>query len=191
MEENINLICPKCNTRITFAYVEGFATKNIRCPKCSYVGKSSSYFADGIDSKDIDLDKEDTPLYDVHTKSYYIATDRGRVRININNINTAKIFVESTGESFDLKHGSNIIGRYSESSVADIQIKKANDKTMSRKNAEILQVKDVNGITKLYLCEINSLNPIQLNGKEVTRNSKTEIHNGDKITLGKTVITIK
>ncbi|MDR0895218.1 MAG: FHA domain-containing protein [Prevotellaceae bacterium] len=93
--------------------------------------------------------------------------------------------VAATGAVFPLKAGENVIGRIAESGTADIRISK--DICLSRRHVIIEAVTKV-GRTEYHLKDINSKNPIKLNGSVVGRENVVVLEAGDELILGKTAV---
>ena len=100
--------------------------------------------------------------------------------------------VIQTGQICELRIGSQVLGRLASSGSADIQIGNDNykDEFMSRRHVQIDVVKTDMGLEH-HLVEIGSKNIIQLNGKPIQRGDEIVLSFGDRLTLGKTDITLE
>jgi pSer/pThr/pTyr-binding forkhead associated (FHA) protein len=100
--------------------------------------------------------------------------------------------VEQTGQICELRIGSQVLGRLANSGSADIQIgsETYKDEYMSRRHVQIDVVKTDIGIEH-HLVEIGSKNIIQLNGEPIQRGDEIVLSFGDKLTLGKTDLTLE
>lgn len=96
--------------------------------------------------------------------------------------------VVRTNQVFPLAEGSNVVGRKAKSSTASIQIE--GDEHMSRHNVEIRVEHSASGYEH-HLVELNSMNPILLNGREVPHNIIVKMKFGDTLTLGKTEVVLE
>ena len=84
---------------------------------------------------------------------------------------------------YDLKPGRNVIGRYSASSSADIQIDTADNRHMSREHA-VIEVKEVAGkyMYKFSLCK-ERINRTLVAGQEVAYGESLYLNPGDRLEL--------
>jgi pSer/pThr/pTyr-binding forkhead associated (FHA) protein len=97
-----------------------------------------------------------------------------------------RLRLEETGNTFDLKEGRNVLGRIADTGTADIRI--STDEYMSRRHIAIDAVKLPTGGYEHLLIEIGSLNPTLLNGEQIGRGDILVLSQGDKLTLGKTIV---
>ncbi len=97
------------------------------------------------------------------------------------------IKVLETGRTFQLKEGTNVLGRVASSGTADLKI--SNDPYMSRRHLQVDVVKTPWGLEH-RLVEIDSKNIIILNGKPIQRGDILKLNFGDKMTLGQTEVIL-
>lgn len=89
--------------------------------------------------------------------------------------------------NFTISNGVNIIGRQSSQKSPDIAIP-TKDNTMSRLHCVIVSIKGERGMSYL-LKEYSNKNPLILNGKKLESGTEIYLEKGDKIHLGRTVIS--
>lgn len=89
--------------------------------------------------------------------------------------------------NFPITVGVNIIGRASSRKKPDLAIP-TSDKTMSRLHCVIVCVQEHNGMSYL-LKEYSNKNTLLLNDKKLHAGSEVYLQTGDRIHLGKTVIS--
>ncbi|MBO6216541.1 MAG: DUF805 domain-containing protein [Prevotella sp.] len=94
------------------------------------------------------------------------------------------------GISIPLSFGRNIIGRKAETSQASIQIP-ADDLYMSRQHCVINISYEMDGTTKITLSNYQNKNRTVVNGKVINSQGGIPLHDGDKITLGRTTMTFR
>ena len=140
--------CPGDGLILTIKYVPGIEDKFLTCPKCGRKRKISEYINlgdiysknnqnDGTDSdnRSIDdgTDSDKTPYDDDSEVSEY-------KEIKYNST-IGKIVINSTGQTFQLKLGRNVIGRNSPQSTSDFKIN-CTTRRMSRNHLVIDVVKE-------------------------------------------------
>lgn len=89
--------------------------------------------------------------------------------------------------NFSIADGVNIIGRESSQKSPDIAIPTV-DKTMSRLHCVIVCIKGNRGMNYL-LKEYSNKNPLILNGKTLDSGTEVYLEKGDKIHLGRTLVS--
>ncbi|MBQ9213442.1 MAG: FHA domain-containing protein [Bacteroidales bacterium] len=186
----VKLKCPKCGNNLSALVNPGMniATAQVRCSNsiCKYVGKGSEFLLNNNPPKNVVVDNTipnqdnteelGTTWYD---KSKDIATDMGQIRII------------SSGKIFPLHFGVNSVGRmaasYKPNMEPDTKIP-TNDLKMSRCHARI----DVKKSTKydgyVFHMQDTSLNGIDLNSKEIPKNSIVPLSFGDQMIWGETKV---
>lgn len=102
------------------------------------------------------------------------------------NRKTGKL-VDAMGRCYQLKQGSNTIGRKATTSSATVQIQ-TTDRTMSRSHA-IIEVYNQRGQTVHLLKNGANKNPSYLNGALISQFDQLILNNGDRIKMGSTELT--
>lgn len=97
------------------------------------------------------------------------------------------IFVDGEGRTYQLNMGKNTIGRMSGNSTATLQIE-TDDDTMSLSHA-VVDVFDVEGRIYHVFSNGDSQNPSLFNDGIVEHTDKFILNEGDKVTLGETMLT--
>lgn len=185
----VKLKCPKCGNNLSALVNPGMniANAQVRCSNsiCKYVGKGSEFLPDNDATQknvsDAIPDKDDTEELgtQVFTKSKNIATDMGQIRII------------SNGNKFPLHFGVNSVGRmaasYKPNMEPDTKIQ-TSDMKMSRCHARIDVKKSAKGSGYVFHMHDTSLNGIDLNSKEIPKNSIVVLSFGDQMVWGETKV---
>lgn len=172
MEDLVKVVCPQCHTILSFKDIPDIGSKLIVCPKCQFRATVDVYRS-GKAGKGGSGESGDTLPPEFISKNALLI---GRLRL------------VSSDKMFDLKEGENVIGRIATSGDADIKL--SNDEYMSRRHVRIDVVKKRMGFEH-RLVEINSKNPILLNGTSIPRNEILVLNFGDKLVLGKTEVVFE
>lgn len=173
----LSVVCPNCRSRLSIKDAPGIQDKMLSCPICQYKAKVSLYQlgqAGKGGQKPVGGESGDTiiPHYN---------TDMGQMRVVQNS------------QIFELKMGSQVMGRLANSGKADLQIgvDKNTDPYMSRRSVQIEVVKNERkGILHKLVC-MKTPNPILLNGNKVNEGDQVWLKFGDKLTLGKTDVVLE
>lgn len=168
----IVMVCPSCKHQLSFNEFPGYRDKIFECKNCHFKAQFNLFQQGRAAQGGQGADEDSTRL----PSNLQMSFDAGQLR------------VVRTGQLYSLAKGSNIIGRKASTSKASIQIE--GDEYMSRQHVEIKVVTGVSGYEH-HLVEINSTNPIQLNGREIQRNDIIKIKFGDCLTLGKTDVVLE
>ena len=167
----ISIVCPSCRAKLSFNEMVGWQEKFIECPHCHFKSKASVYQGGASNQGGYGASDE--------------ATQMPRISRPSQMAEIGVIKVCSTGLTFQLKEGTNIIGRIAKTGTADLKI--SNDPYMSRRHMQIDVIKTPFG-TEHRLVEIDSKNIIVLNGQIIHREDVLKLSFGDKLTLGQTEI---
>ncbi|MBQ8047087.1 MAG: FHA domain-containing protein [Prevotella sp.] len=105
---------------------------------------------------------------------------------------TAIGYLKKGQHTYPLREGKNTIGRYSSSSDVDLQIE-TDDRTMSRKHAEINVVRLKNGRVKAIIHDVRdeqkmTAKPLLVEDEPLLKPDKIVLTNGDLLTLGDTIV---
>lgn len=166
------MVCPSCKHQLSFMEFPGYRDKIFECNHCHFRAQFNLFQQGRAAQGGQGADEESTQL----PSNLQMSFDAGQLR------------VVHTGQLFALVKGSNIIGRKASTSKASIQIE--GDEYMSRQHVEIKVVTCASGYEH-HLIEINSKNPMKLNGREIQRNDIIKIKFGDRLTLGKTDVILE
>ena len=172
------VVCPNCHSRLKINNEPGIQDKVLGCPICKYKAKVNVYQMGQAGKGGQGASDEATQL--PGSFGQQVKTDTGQMR------------VAQTGQICELRMGSQVLGRLTQSGTADMQIGSDNykDMYMSRRHVQIDVVKTVRGVEH-HLVEIGSKNIIQLNGKDIQRGDEIILNFGDKLTLGKTDLILE
>lgn len=176
--DTITIVCPNCRSRLSVQNAPDIRDKMLSCPICKFKAKVNVYMMGTAAQGGLGATDEATRLPGSYAQQFKM--DPGQMR------------VVQTGQICELRIGSQVLGRLASSGNADIQIGSDNykDEFMSRRHVRIDVVKTDMGLEH-HLIEIGSKNIIQLNDKPIQRGDEIILSFGDKITLGKTDITLE
>lgn len=96
----------------------------------------------------------------------------------------------STGKTYTLPAGSNIVGRKATTGTANIQID-TTDQYMSRQHVRIDVIPTPEGSFEHRLMEIKATNKVKYNGTNLAPGEIVNLRAGDKITLGHTELVFE
>ncbi len=99
------------------------------------------------------------------------------------------MLVDANGAAYQLAIGFNTIGRKASSSTASVQIV-TDDRTMSRNHA-VIEVRQAGGQLLHILKNGANKNPSYLNNALVGQGDQLILNNGDRIKMGRTILTFK
>lgn len=97
--------------------------------------------------------------------------------------------IDTMGRSYQLRQGTNTIGRKATTSTASIQVETA-DRTMSRSHA-IIEVFSQSGRIVHLLKNGENKNPSYLNGSLIDKFDQLILKDGDRIKMGGTELTFR
>ena len=164
------IICPDCQAKIRFQLKQD-GTAYMSCPQCN--AQLSVGIKGGVV---ISIEKKKTKPLTTEAKMSSGKLVRLGELLNIDK------------KSYNLRIGTNSIGRYDEALHSDIEVK--NDSTMSRRSVVIEVVQKENG----YLFKLKVLraaNPIMHNDKPLIEGEAIYLNYGDRIKLGKTTFVFE
>ena len=170
----ISIICPNCRARLSFDEIAGWQDKQVECPQCHFKARANVYQSGALGQGGLGADDAPTQLPDYAQPSQ---TDVIGV-----------IKVLSTGRTFQLKEGTNVLGRVAKSGTADLKI--STDPYMSRHHLQVDVVRTAWGLEH-RLVEIDSKNIIVLNGRPIQRGDILKLNFGDKMMLGQTEVVLE
>ena len=171
MVERISIICPNCRTKLSIFGILGWQEKLIECPHCKFKAKANVYQSGIAAQGGQGADDDPTQLPE-------------DFRPGQNSV-IGVIKVLSTGRCFQLKEGTNVLGRVAKTGTADLKI--STDPFMSRRHLQVDVVKTAKGIEH-RLVEIDSKNIIILNGRPIQRGDVLKLKFGDHMVLGRSEV---
>lgn len=171
MAEKISIICPNCRAKLSFAGVPGWQEKLVECPQCHFKAKANVYKTGLAAQGGYGANDDQTQLPD-----NFHPTQNSAIGV---------IKVLATGRCFQLKEGTNVLGRVASSGTADLKI--SHDPYMSRRHLQVDVVKTPLGLEH-RLVEIDSKNIIVLNGRPIQRGDVLKLNVGDRMMLGRTEV---
>lgn len=169
MEEIVKVVCPQCHSVLSFKNVPNIEQKLIVCPKCHFQATVNVYRSGSAGTGGYGQSEDTLPPGFASQKALLV----GRLRL------------EGSSHVFNLKVGQNVIGRIAETGTADIKL--CDDEYMSRQHIRIDVIKKETGVEH-RLVEINSKNPVILNGYPIPRSEIVLLNWGDQLILGKTAV---
>lgn len=167
----ISIVCPNCREKLSFNEITNWQEKTLKCPHCTFVAKATVFLMGAAAQGGQGADNDATQL-------------PGSFAMPRNN-EIGVIKVVASGRCFQLKEGSNVLGRVAKSGTADLKI--CEDPYMSRRHLQVDVVKTPHGLEH-RLVEIDSKNVIVLNGRPIQRGDILKLNFGDRMVLGKTEV---
>ena len=160
--------CPWCSAVISIKYQAGIEHKSLTCPVC----KRSSSLADY---------KPYVAPLEEHT-CYPSANITGADSVNVSLIGS--LINPTTGQSYKLKIGENIVGRRAAITKATIGLDTSTNKRISREHL-IISVSLVNGRGLIHTLSLykERLNPTFVNGVPLSFGDRVILKHGDIINL--------
>lgn len=171
MAEKMQIICPNCRTKLTFLRVPNWQDKLVECPHCHFKAKANVYQSGKAAQGGQGADDAPTQM-------------PGDFR-PAQNSEIGVIKLKASGRCFQLKMGTNVLGRVAQSGTADLKI--STDPYMSRRHLQIDVLQTAMGVEH-RLVEIDSKNIIVLNGRPIQRGDIIKLNYGDQMTLGQTEV---
>ncbi len=170
-------------------------TKTVKCPSCGVVLEVKN--SKNEEEKIINCPQCKTtlrvkfPKYDVRDAETIIAGGGGDGKTTILGVKktSGKVFIVCEGKRYELREGSNIVGRKATTSTADVQLDVA-DRYMSRLNA-VLCVKKMDGRMLVTISNHKNQNPIRVGKEQLLPGDELVLGDGDVFTMGKTTMTLK
>ena len=170
MEQSvIKIKCPCCGAVLAVRNKDGIENLSITCPNCKTKSKYTEYkpfVARPVVEEDATVvgpsleDKEEDTVETV----------------------TGRLVLLPTGEIMNLKLGSNIVGRYSAKSMADVKIP-TESKQVSRKHS-LIEVKQVPGKGMVYyISNLENKNETSIGSQVLEDGDCVVLRNGDLIKM--------
>lgn len=169
----VQVVCPNCHKILSFNEVPGWQDKLIECPNCHFKAKASIYQSGSFAKGGMGSDDCATEIVGANSNAAHQDTEIGVIK------------EVSTGRAFQLKMGTNVLGRIAKSGKADMMINQ--DPYMSRSHLRIDVIQTASGIEH-RLVEIDSKNVIVLNGRPIQRKDILKLNYGDRMKLGQTEV---
>lgn len=180
MSETIKIKCPICGVVLTLKKSPGIESKNVTCPVCKTSSKFTNY--------KMPIEK---PIAVDDSGATEIGGGFGNADNNDSNDNKFIIGkLQLSGmyaNSYPLELGTNIIGRKTKKSTANVQVDVAGDKTMSRMHSMIEVVKGNNGYIH-YFSNAENKNSTSVNNQKVEAGDKLILNSGDLIKMGNIIM---
>lgn len=146
---------------------------NIKCPKCSTLNQAII---------SVKVQEEDVPILGISTEA------------NPKEVGWLIVHDENTeSQTFPLKLGKNIVGRWSESKPCDVMIE-TEDRRMSRNHSVIEVLKRPTGQYDYLIYDFGSANGTFINAnaaKRLTEHDQVFLRDGDTIQMGRTKMVLK
>lgn len=169
----VRIICPNCRHRLSFEEQSKWQDRLLECPNCHFKAKGSTFQSGSFASGGTGADDCATEIVGGNCNAARQDTEIGVIK------------EVSTGRAFQLKMGTNVLGRIAKSGKADIMINQ--DPYMSRSHLRVDVIRTASGIEH-RLVEIDSKNVIVLNGRPIQRKDILKLNYGDRMKLGQTEV---
>ena len=171
MAEKVSIICPNCRHKLSFYEIPNWQEKLVECPHCHFKAKANVYQSGALGAGGQGADDAPTEI-----AGGFRAPRNGEAGV---------IKLKASGRAFQLKLGTNVLGRVAQSGTADLKI--STDPYMSRRHMQIDVIQTPAGVEH-RLVEIDSKNIIVLNGRPIQRGDIIKLNYGDELTLGMTTV---
>lgn len=143
MNEIIQIKCPFCGSMLSVSNQTGIETKNVTCPICKKKNPFSAFKrVDHMTTKE--SHKSGYQEVEDHTSYAYENGSNEHTSFGDLNFVIGKVKIVSSGLSYQLRPGKNVIGRKGQKSTADFQIEMGEKRAMSREHI-VIDVKKVIG----------------------------------------------
>ena len=181
--------CPSCGQVLNVQNPNNKALIEYNCPKCNawlqtkFTPQQEPFEAKTFHgSKRPPMNNGATLLSGVDTGSTLLSVFKGELNKNAQ--------LEVNGQPYPLQEGLNIVGRKSDTSKATVQIE-TDDASMSRQHCKITVSTLPNGTKKVVLSNYLNKNRTLINEQLITMGEKIRLSDGNKITMGCTIVTFK
>jgi len=165
--------CPHCTKRISIKEEPENHNAKVRCPYCS---NTTRY----CDLKDPNVPNVSNHADPKDPNGTIFPHDPDVVRSECNAILVNKANPE---ETYQLKVGTNIIGRDSPSSKADVRINTGSSHRLSREHA-VIDVKTIQGkLSYSFRLYKNEVNPTYVSGEQIAYGDAVRLNPGDVLKL--------
>ncbi len=180
MDDLLKIKCPYCGAVLSVKSQAGIESKNVTCPICKQKSRFSDFKV--IFEKQ---NEEATQYPDSETdNSYNNRSEKNSQYYQEINFTLGQLKVISSGRSFQLRIGKNIIGRQAQQSKADIQIPTEGSKRMSREHL-IIELKKVQGKGIVHYASLykQNVNETFVNNVPLEYGDCIVLNHGDVINL--------
>lgn len=183
MDEILKIKCPFCGSKLSVKNIQGIEKKYVTCPVCKNKYLFTQY---KIINNKVNRGYNDPYMEHLGTSELTIpfrGVQSENIISNKKDQMIGRLHLVGTNVYFQLKNGTNIIGRHSKSPNADFLIDTGNKRLMSRQHLRI-DVVSVNGciIHRLSLFKPN-VNKTSLNNQEIVYGDCLILSEGDVINL--------
>ena len=173
--DSVQIKCPQCSVILKVINSQNDTEKLIKCPNC---GK-----------KILVRFHSQTSAEDGATQYGGIPT-AGATQLGESRVQQQTCLLVLDGIEYELSIGPNTIGRKASTSNADIQLE-TDDRYMSRNHALINVRRLPDGNIKVDISNSQNKNATKVNGQTIGDDDAFVLHDGDKVTMGKTTITFR
>jgi Zn ribbon nucleic-acid-binding protein len=167
--------CPSCEVVLEVKNSKNEEVKIINCPQCGTALR-------------VRFPKQTNEAMDAET--HIAGVNRGSETIIANVKNASgKAVIVCEGKRYELREGSQIVGRKANTLMADVQLDVA-DRYMSRLNG-IINVRKAGGQLLVSIANHKNQNPIKVGMVQLQPGDEIILNDGDVFTMGKTTMTLK
>ena len=170
MDDLIRIKCPWCSAVLTVKDFEGIETKSVTCPVCKQKSPFTKFTkVTGDDEKE---------------KTHYLKGWKAAEPTDPDNLMIGCLKVKTTGQTFRLSPGRNVIGRKASASSANIQLDTGENHRVSREHI-VIEVKKIPGKGFVHYLSLykERVNPTFLNKVSMMFGDCMVLKNGDIISL--------
>lgn len=170
-----NIKCPKCGVVLEVRNSKNEAVKIIKCPQCrvSLKVKFQQETEETLDAVTHIAGRNNT-----YNTVLGCGTPRG-----------ARAYIVCGQKEYELREGSQIVGRKAIPSTADIQLD-VDDRYISRHNA-VVTVKNTEDRMTVTIKNYKNLNPIYVGKVELNEGDEVMLSDGTEFLMGTTKMTLK
>ena len=170
--ETVEIVCPRCQVRLSVTNSKHEDVKRIVCPQCG---------------KQMDIRFRRPKSEDGATQLGGVPTG-GETQLGGAVVHPMSCHLMLNGKRYDLQIGRNTIGRKAKTSTADVQLD-TDDLFMSRQHAIINVRRLPNGGITTSISNDQNKNATLVNNMELAKADEIVLNDGDQIKMGETIVT--
>lgn len=158
-QDVIKIRCPHCGAQLSVKNQPGIEGKSVTCPICKQKSPFTAFKKVNIAQQDPGTDLPGQGANGGNSDATQFDGRNGGAANQLRCECVGKLFVNSTGQTFTLKPGRNVIGRKAQASSANIQIDTGEGRRMSREHI-VIDVRTVGNhtlfVASLYKEHVNA-----------------------------------
>ncbi|MBD5317202.1 MAG: FHA domain-containing protein [Bacteroides sp.] len=174
MNEIIKIKCPFDGRTLSVRYQPGIEEKRVTCPICKNTFPFTQFKRVDDTCANVGVEPSRPMGGDEETHTEFPTM----------NFTLGRLVIPSSGKTFQLKPGRNVIGRMATQSSADFQIDTGTSRTMSREHI-VVEIRNVPGKGFVHYLTLfkEKVNPTMIGNQQIVYGDCIILNNGDKITL--------